>query len=564
MGIPFAIYPSELYYQRGMFDEIGLTEPPHKYGEKYTVTGRCRGRVRRRRWHAGGLELRHGEHLAKLLTVDENNNDATQAGFDPTKIAQYGFEPQRDDLRGLGAFWGAGSLVAADGKTVQIPDAWAAAWKWFYNGIWTDHIIMDGSHFNDQTVWNPDGVPFCNGKIAMAENFLWSTYCLTGAGDNWDIAAIPAYNGTQTAAFNADTFRIWKDTKNPDAAFTVLTYLLGDASGELTQIYGAMPAREDGRQAFFDTLTADANAPEADRLAGCHRRHRPCRHPQLRVAAARVQRDPQHADHVPQPVGYVRHGWDMDAQISGSDQMSRSADHLEQGSTNKPIDHQMQSDDTARPGLAPKRRRLTPLERREALRGLLFLSPWLIGFLVFTLLPTIATLVLSFTNLDLAKQVPFQFVGLKNYQDLLADPQVFDSLKVTFLFAVLWLPVTLVVPFVVALMLNSPKLRGASLFRVLIFLPYVVPFVAGVFIWQSMLLHDGGWLNDGPPRDRMDQPPELAGGPDVDLPGPGARGHLGHRRRRDHQPRPASRASRPSCTTRPRSTAPAGGASCAT
>ena len=83
---------------------------------------------------------------------------------------------------------------------------------------------MDGSHFNDQNVWNPDGVPFCDGKVAMAENFLWSTYCMAGAGDNWDIAAVPAYNGTQTAAFNADTFRIWKDTKNPDAAFQVLTY----------------------------------------------------------------------------------------------------------------------------------------------------------------------------------------------------------------------------------------------------------------------------------------------------------------------------------------------------
>ena len=91
----------------------------------------------------------------------------------------------------------------------------------------------------------------------MADNFMWSTYCLQrGAGDNWDIAAVPAYNGTQTAAFNADTFRIWKDTKHPDAAFTVLQYLLGDASEQLTTIYGAMPAREDLRPAFFETLGA--------------------------------------------------------------------------------------------------------------------------------------------------------------------------------------------------------------------------------------------------------------------------------------------------------------------
>jgi multiple sugar transport system substrate-binding protein len=120
--------------------------------------------------------------------------------------------------------------------------------------MWKDHFIADGARYNDQVNWNPDGVPFCNGKVAMQQNFLWSTYCMSGAGDNWDIAAIPAYNGKQTAAFNADTFRIWKETKNPDAAFQVLAYLLTDAAGPLTQTYGAMPAREDLRADFFKTL----------------------------------------------------------------------------------------------------------------------------------------------------------------------------------------------------------------------------------------------------------------------------------------------------------------------
>src|SRR3954468_11246801 len=89
----------------------------------------------------------------------------------------------------------------------------------------------------------------------------------------------------------------------------------------------------------------------------------------------------------------------------------------------------------------PRRRKLKPLERREALWGLLFISPWLVGFLLFTLLPTIATLGLSFTNLSLASAAPLPVVGPKNYQDMLADKQVWDSLKVTFTFAALWLPV---------------------------------------------------------------------------------------------------------------------------
>ena len=143
----------------------------------------------------------------------------------------------------------------------------------------------------------------------------------------------------------------------------------------------------------------------------------------------------------------------------------------------------------------PRRRKMSPLARREARWGLIFISPWLVGFAVFTLLPTIATLIFSFTNINLSSTAPFAFVGLKNYQDMLNDAQVWASLRVTFTFALLWLPVTLIVPFVVALMINSPSLRGASFFRILIFLPYVVPFVAGVLIWQNTLSPDTGWLN---------------------------------------------------------------------
>lgn len=149
------------------------------------------------------------------------------------------------------------------------------------------------------------------------------------------------------------------------------------------------------------------------------------------------------------------------------------------------------------PRLAVHRpRKMSPLARREARWGLIFISPWLIGFVVFTLLPTVATLIFSFTNINLSSSAPFAFVGLKNYQDMLGDAQVWASLRVTLTFALIWLPVTLVVPFIVALVLNSQSLRGSSLFRVLIFLPYVVPFVAGVLIWQNTLSPDTGWLNE--------------------------------------------------------------------
>jgi len=141
-----------------------------------------------------------------------------------------------------------------------------------------------------------------------------------------------------------------------------------------------------------------------------------------------------------------------------------------------------------------RRPRLSPLARREARWGLLFTLPWIIGFLAFTFLPMIATLALTFVNFTLAQEEPLAFIGLDNYTRLLNDKQVWASLTVTLRFAIIWLPVSIVVPFAIALLLNSKFLIGQGLFRVLFFLPYVVPFVAGVLIWQLML-GDQGWIN---------------------------------------------------------------------
>ena len=147
-----------------------------------------------------------------------------------------------------------------------------------------------------------------------------------------------------------------------------------------------------------------------------------------------------------------------------------------------------------RPAGLLRRPRMSPLARREARWGLLFVSPWIIGFLLFTLIPMVATLGFTFTNLTLAQEEPLAFVGLENYTRLLADAQVWDALAVTLRFAAVWLPISLVVPFAIALLLNERRLIAPGLFRVLFFAPYVVPFVAGVLIWQLML-GDQGWIN---------------------------------------------------------------------
>jgi multiple sugar transport system substrate-binding protein len=248
-ALPFAIYPSFIWYQKGMFEEANLNEPPHKYGEKYKMPDGSEVD-----WDYNTVRT-----IAQMLTVDAAGKDATQAGFDPKKIRQYGFEPQRDDGRGWGAFFGAGSLAGPDGKTVKVPDPWKAAFKWFYDGVFKDHFIMTHATYTGSYIGNDN--PFCSGHVAMETNFLWSKYCLVGeagkkapAGDDWDIAAAPSYSGKTTAAFNADTFRILKNSKHPDEAFTALVYLLTDGSKPLLDVYGGMPARTADQTAFFDGL----------------------------------------------------------------------------------------------------------------------------------------------------------------------------------------------------------------------------------------------------------------------------------------------------------------------
>ena len=247
VGIPYAVYPSVLFYKSSMFKEAGLAEPPHEWNAQYTMPDGSS-----RPWDYDTVR-----EIAKILTVDKNGKDATEDGFDPDNIAQWGFEPQRDDMRQTGAYWGAGSFMAADGKTVQMPEPWVAAWKHFYNGIWTDHFSVTGPQFLNEDLY-PSGYPFHTGKVAMSTNYLWSLYGLKDAAKtftDWNMAATPAYKGKTTAAFNADTFRILKSSKNPDAAFEVLTFLLGNQ--ELLNLYGGMPAVESQQDAFLQGLQKD-------------------------------------------------------------------------------------------------------------------------------------------------------------------------------------------------------------------------------------------------------------------------------------------------------------------
>ncbi len=150
-------------------------------------------------------------------------------------------------------------------------------------------------------------------------------------------------------------------------------------------------------------------------------------------------------------------------------------------------------------------RSMGPLARREARNGLLFISPWIVGFLAFTLVPMLATLAFSFMNLKLLDNPldPSRFVGLKNYTALLNDSQVWNvrpdstpgSFWVTVRYGLLAIPVSILVPMGIAVLVNSPSLKGRTFFRAMFYMPYIVPFIASIFLWAGVLNPQFGWVN---------------------------------------------------------------------
>jgi multiple sugar transport system substrate-binding protein len=240
-GIPFAVFPSFIYYNRDLFDEAGLEYPPHQYGEPYADGDP---------WTVEKLE-----EIAMLLTVDVNGNDATMDGFDPDNIAQFGYVTQwnNNDIRSqCAALFGADTLVDDDGNAV-ISDRWRDCVQWYYAGMHEKHFMPDLTY--DQSDLLGAGNPFDSGNVAMAHSHLWYI-CCNNSVENWDIAAVPAWNdeGDVTSKLHADTFRIFDSTEHPDEAFYVLAWLTNEGSADLTQIYGALPARLDQQDAFFEGL----------------------------------------------------------------------------------------------------------------------------------------------------------------------------------------------------------------------------------------------------------------------------------------------------------------------
>jgi multiple sugar transport system permease protein len=132
------------------------------------------------------------------------------------------------------------------------------------------------------------------------------------------------------------------------------------------------------------------------------------------------------------------------------------------------------------------------LRKRGALTGYLFISPVVLGYLIWVAGPMLVAVWLSLTDWDMLR--PATFVGLENYRTMLQDDLFWKSLAVTFYFTLVSVPLSLACSFIVALLMNV-NVRGISFFRLLFYLPSIVPAVANAVLWVWVLNSEFGLLN---------------------------------------------------------------------
>jgi len=238
VGLPFALYPAIIYYNKDLFDEAKLPYPPHKVGDLYMG----------KPWTIDAML-----ELAKKLTVDKGGNDATASSFDPTNITQYGFWFGYAGGRRLTPMWGGASLYDAS-NNAKIPDSYKAAWTAYYNSMWTTHVVPNADATASDLM--AKGNPFSSGNVAMTWMYTWYTCCFDMKKLHWDIAVVPSYNGTITAGMDGDTFALPSGGKNQAAAFKVLSAMVVDK--DLSTLYGGIPGNAADRDSFFSAMNTQA------------------------------------------------------------------------------------------------------------------------------------------------------------------------------------------------------------------------------------------------------------------------------------------------------------------
>ncbi|OIV35881.1 sugar ABC transporter permease [Mangrovactinospora gilvigrisea] len=135
---------------------------------------------------------------------------------------------------------------------------------------------------------------------------------------------------------------------------------------------------------------------------------------------------------------------------------------------------------------------MSPREKQNMRRGLLFLTPWAIGFLVFIAYPLVYSIIISFTSYTGMNHA--KFIGWDNYKSLFTDPLVGQSIGNTLFYAVLAVPIGLVVSVLLALAMNR-NVKEVAWYRTALYVPSLVPVFAMSFIFVVLVNPQYGIVN---------------------------------------------------------------------
>ena len=137
--------------------------------------------------------------------------------------------------------------------------------------------------------------------------------------------------------------------------------------------------------------------------------------------------------------------------------------------------------------------KLSKKEKKQLRTGLLMISPWLVGVIGFTLIPLLLAFGMSLTNYSFLSK--FKFIGFQNYITMFTkDPLIWKSLGITFIYAILAVPLQLMFGFLLANLLNQ-KLRGIVVYRTIFYIPCLIVVVSSTLLWRQMLDTDFGVIN---------------------------------------------------------------------
>ena len=409
-----------------------------------------------------------------------------------------------------------GRFMSPDGRTVLLDSIEIVEALEFMVELYD---LVGGIEEVDRIVGAATGVefdPFATGKVAMKIDGVWVLNMLAEYHPHlrFGVAPPPPNEGHDSVSWSGGySYVIPKTSKQPDMAFDLIRFLVSDEGWAVSNNVSRRYAASKGR-GYIPAMTAlpainaelygeqfmqDPNIP--DRVSASlsvfvdlmsSSKYRP-------VTPVGSLLWDEHVRAIDQA---VRAGADPQATLTrGTELVQQRLDRITGTPTEPPIDWPVTAAGIAGGGVllvlgglfwAWRRGTFAHYKADETRAGLLFVSPWLAGFLLLTLGPIVASLIYSFSSYDVLS--PARWVGMENYQRMLSDDPVFWKSLLNTAYMMLGLPLGMGVGLAIAMLLNA-EVRGMKLYRTLFYLPAIVPLVASSILWLWVLNPETGLVN---------------------------------------------------------------------